>query len=109
MTYEGALAALADPTRRKILERLNDMPSSVGDLANGLPVSRPAVSQHLCVLKAAQLVGERRDGIRRIYSVRTDGLADLKGYLERFWEDALASFKEIAESETGGNDDRKTE
>ncbi len=97
MTYEGALAALADPTRRKILERLNDMPSSVGNLVNGLPVSRPAVSQHLHVLKATQLVCERRDGRRRIYSVHTDdGLADLKGYLKGFWEDTLASFKEIA-------------
>lgn len=105
MTYELALAALADATRRKILERLREMPSSVGELADGLPVSRPAVSQHLRVLKDAGLVRERREGTRRIYTIQSEGLASLRTYLEAFWGDVLASFKETAERERGGIDD----
>ena len=102
MTYQNSLAALADPTRRKILEQLISGPRSVGQLAAGLPVSRPAVSQHLRILKEANLVSEKREGTRRIYGVKAEGLADLRAYLEGFWQDVLASFKEKAESDVGG-------
>ena len=106
MTYQNTLAALADPTRRKILEHLRSGPRSVGQLAVKLPVSRPAVSQHLRILKEANLVSEKREGTRRIYAVEAEGLADLRAYLEGFWQDALASFKETAESDVGGTDAR---
>lgn len=98
MTYrtEG-LAALADPTRREIFERLADRPWAVGDLAGELPVSRPAVSQHLRVLKDAGLVTDRPDGNRRIYRLDPDGVAELRAYLDRFWNQSLAAFKEAAE------------
>jgi DNA-binding transcriptional ArsR family regulator len=90
--------ALGDPTRRAIFERLAGGPRAVGALAEGLPVSRPAVSQHLRVLKDAGLVTERRDGTRRIYELAPDGLAELRGYFDRFWSEALANFKAAAES-----------
>jgi DNA-binding transcriptional ArsR family regulator len=90
--------ALGDPTRRAIFERLAAGPRAVGALAEGLPVSRPAVSQHLRVLKDAGLVTERRDGTRRIYELAPDGLAELRGYFDRFWSEALANFKAAAES-----------
>jgi len=93
--------ALADPTRRAIFERLANAPSAVGELANELPVSRPAVSQHLRVLKGAGLVTERKDGTRHLYRVDPEGLAALRTYLESFWTDALAAFKEVAEREGG--------
>ncbi|MFN2467624.1 MAG: ArsR/SmtB family transcription factor [Gaiellaceae bacterium] len=99
MTYAQALRALGDPTRRAILERLKQGPAAVGELARGLPVSRPAVSQHLRVLKAAGLVSERRNGTRHLYSVDPEGLADLREWLEGFWDEALAGFKAAAESE----------
>lgn len=89
--------ALADPTRRQILVRVLERPRSVTELADGLPVSRPAVSQHLRVLKEARLVRARRDGKQQIYAPRTDGLARLRAELEGFWGQALASFKELAE------------
>ena len=101
MAYAEALAALADPTRRTVLETLRQGPRSVGDLAHGLPVSRPAVSQHLRVLKHAGLVRERRVGTRNFYSVDGDGLAELRDYFEGFWDEALAAFKEAAEREEG--------
>lgn len=100
-TYGDAIAALADPTRRSVFETLRDGPRSVGDLARGLPVSRPAVSQHLRVLKRAGLVSERRVGTRNFYSVDGDGLAELRDYFEGFWDEALAAFKEAAEREEG--------
>jgi len=103
MTYGESLAALADPTRRSVFERLAGGPRSVGEIAAELPVSRPAVSQHLRVLKEAGLVAERRNGTRRYYRVRPDGLAELRGYVERFWEEALSSFK--AAAERGENDE----
>lgn len=107
MTYGASLTALADPTRRAVFERLARGPRSVGEIAADLPVSRPAVSQHLRVLKDAGLVGERKEGVRRYYSVRPEGLAELRGYVERFWEEALSSFKAAAErgdnDESGGN------
>jgi DNA-binding transcriptional ArsR family regulator len=101
MAYADALAALADPTRRTVFETLGRGPRSVGDLARGLPVSRPAVSQHLRVLKKAGLVSERRVGTRNFYSVDGDGLAELRDYFEGFWDGALAAFKDAAEREEG--------
>ena len=93
MAYADAIQALGDPTRRTVFERLREGPRSVGDLARGLPVSRPAVSQHLRVLKEAGLVRERREGTRNYYSVNGDGLADLREYFEGFWDEALDSLQ----------------
>jgi DNA-binding transcriptional ArsR family regulator len=104
MTYGEAIAALADPTRRTIFERLRGGPRPVVEIARGLPVSRPAVSQHLRVLKEAGLVRERREGTRNFYSVNGDGLADLRAYFENFWDEALAAFKEAAEAKKGDKD-----
>lgn len=95
----AAIEALADPTRREVFEQLRSGPRAVGELAAGLPVSRPAVSQHLRVLKEAGLVSDRRNGTRRLYSVEPKGLADLRAYLEDFWTEALAAFKAVAEQE----------
>jgi DNA-binding transcriptional ArsR family regulator len=91
--------ALGDGTRRLILERLRGGPRAVGELAAELPVSRPAVSQHLRVLKEAGLVTERRNGTRRLYRVDTDGLAEVRDYLESFWTDVLAAFEAAAQAE----------
>ena len=91
------LAALGDPTRRSIFEQLAEGPSSVGALAAGLPVSRPAVSQHLKVLKEADLVTDRPEGNRRIYQLNPDGLAALRAYFDRFWNQALPAFKGAVE------------
>jgi len=93
------VAALGDPTRRAIFERLAERPRAVGELARELPVTRPAVSQHLKVLKAARLVVDRRDGNRRIYRLDPDGLEAVRAYFDRFWNQALAAFKEAAERE----------
>jgi DNA-binding transcriptional ArsR family regulator len=92
-----ALAALADRTRRTIFERLAERPSAVGELARELPVSRPAVSQHLKVLKEAGLVSDRQVGSRRIYQVDTNGVGALRAYLDQFWNQSLAAFKAAAE------------
>ena len=100
MTNALALEALGDPTRRAIFEHLAERPSPVGVVAERLPVSRPAVSQHLKVLKDAGLVTDQRDGTRRIYRVDPKGMAELRAYLDRFWHTALASFK--AQAEKGG-------
>ena len=89
--------ALGDPTRRALFERLARGPASVGALAKGMPVSRPAVSQHLAVLKAARLVTDRAEGTRRIYAVDPTGLAALRADLDRFWDAALDSFKTLVE------------
>lgn len=94
------LTALADPTRRLIFERLADRPRAVGDLAGDLPVSRPAVSQHLRVLKDAGLVVDARAGTRRIYRLDPDGLGALRAYLDHFWDQALAGFKAAVEQQT---------
>lgn len=91
--------ALGDPTRRAIFERLRSGPRAVGELADELPVSRPAVSQHLRVLKEAGLVTERRNGTRRLYRVDPDGVGRLRDYFDEFWNEALAAFKAAAESE----------
>lgn len=96
-TYSDALSALGDPTRRAIFEHLGEEPSAVVDLAALLPVSRPAVSQHLKVLKEAGLVRDEPVGTRRIYSLDPDGIAVLRDYLDRFWNTALHSFKKRVE------------
>jgi DNA-binding transcriptional ArsR family regulator len=95
-TYQNGFSALADPTRREIFERLASRPSPVGELADGLPVSRPAVSQHLKVLRKAGLVTDSREGSRRLYRVNPDGVAGMRAYLDRFWSDALAAFEQAA-------------
>lgn len=96
--YEGnGLAALADPTRRTIFERLAGSPLAVGELALGLPVSRPAVSQHLKVLKDAGLVIDRPAGNRHIYHVDPNGVGTLRAYLDQFWNRSLEAFKEAVE------------
>ena len=89
--------ALGDATRRQIFDRLRLGPQPVGELARGLPVSRPAVSQHLRVLKDAGLVIDRQVGTRRIYQVAPDGLAEVRSYFDRVWADALAAYKAAAE------------
>src|SRR5256714_11777976 len=99
MTYRSPMDALGDPTRRAIFERLRSEPVAVGEIAAELPVSRPAVSQHLRVLKEAGLVTERRNGTRRLYRLDPDGLGELRRYVEDFWTEALASFKAEAERE----------
>ena len=105
MVYQGAAAAkafdaLGDPTRRAVFESLAIGPHPVWEIAAGLPVSRPAVSQHLRVLKEAGLVRDRKDGTRRVYSVDPQGLASLRAYLERYWDSALEAF-ELAAAEGG--------
>ena len=97
-TYQvDGWTALGDPTRRSILERLADGPRPVGELARELPISRPAVSQHLKVLKDAGLVTDRSAGNRRIYQVRPDGIEALRADLDRFWNQALTAYKEVVE------------
>jgi len=97
MAYATAMDALGDPTRRAIFERLRHGPRAVGELAAELPVSRPAVSQHLRVLKEAGLVTERRDGTRRLYRLEPNGLEELRTYFDGFWDEALEAFKQAAE------------
>jgi DNA-binding transcriptional ArsR family regulator len=104
MAYADALTVLADPTRRRVFERLRAGPSPVNALAAGLPVSRPAVSQHLKALKEAGLVEERSEGVRRIYSLRREGLMELRDWLDSFWGDALQAFKEEVEKSRGGDE-----
>ena len=99
IAYGSAIGALGDPTRRGIFERLRNGPRAVGELASDLPVSRPAVSQHLRVLKDAGLVTERRAGTRRLYAVDAAAVAGLRDYFDGFWNDALASFRAAAEAE----------
>lgn len=95
--YGKGIEALGDPTRRDVFERLRERPLAVGELAAGMPVSRPAVSQHLKVLKDAGLVSERREGTRRIYGIAPEGIAELRAYFEQFWVSALEGFKAAAE------------
>jgi len=100
-TYpNSAWSVLGDRTRRTIFERLAERPQAVGELASALPVSRPAVSQHLKVLKDARLVVDRRDGNRRIYHLDPDGVGALRADLERFWTKALAAYKTVVEQQT---------
>jgi DNA-binding transcriptional ArsR family regulator len=100
-TYESQiLDALGDPTRRSVFERLRGGPRSVGEIAEGMDVTRPAVSQHLKVLKGARLVVDRAEGTRRLYGVEAQGLKALRSWLDGFWDEALTAFKEAAERET---------
>jgi DNA-binding transcriptional ArsR family regulator len=99
MAYTDSLVALADPTRRQIFERLRSGPSTVQKLADGLPVSRPAVSQHLKSLHDAGLVQVEPQGTARLYSIHTPGLRALRDWIDGFWDDALESFKNYAENE----------
>ena len=92
-------AALADPMRKKIVKRLGKRPMSVGELASGLPVTRPAVSQHLQVLKAAKLVRVSSEGTRRIYSIDPAGLGAIRAWLDKFWDKTLRAYAEAAERE----------
>jgi DNA-binding transcriptional ArsR family regulator len=99
-TYiQNGLTALGDPTRLAIFEMLGDHPQAVNQLAAGLPVSRPAVSQHLRVLKDARLVRDRREGTRRIYELNPEGLALLRDHFAKLWDQALSAFKKFAEEE----------
>jgi DNA-binding transcriptional ArsR family regulator len=101
MAYRtDGLSALADPTRREIFERVAERPAAVGELAQELPISRPAVSQHLRVLRDARLVRVTAAGSRRIYELDPDGVHALRAYLDRFWPHALASFRAAAEQTT---------
>jgi DNA-binding transcriptional ArsR family regulator len=104
MAYRvDGFTALADPTRRAIFERLAERPSAVGELAGDLPVSRPAVSQHLKVLKDAGLVVDQADGTRRIYQLDPEGVDALRGYLDQFWNQALTAFKRAVEQDPKEN------
>jgi DNA-binding transcriptional ArsR family regulator len=100
-TYEElVLDALGDATRRSVFERLRGGVRSVGEIAQGMDVTRPAVSQHLKVLKRARLVVDRAEGTRRLYAVEMQGLEALRSWLDGFWDEALAAFKAAAERET---------
>src|SRR5205823_11567482 len=102
MAYGEALAALADPTRRRVFEQLKSGPQPVGAIARGMPVSRPAVSQHLKALKEAGLVADRPEGTRRVYFIDPAGLGSLRKWLDQFWDEALAAFQaevELSKSE----------
>ena len=101
MAYGKAIAALADPTRLQVFEKLRKGPAPVGVLAKGLRVSRPAVSQHLRVLEGAGLVSARKSGTRRIYQVEVQGLVELRRYLDQFWGETLEAFKKEAERGEG--------
>jgi DNA-binding transcriptional ArsR family regulator len=96
---EAALKAIAEPNRRRILTLVRNKELTAGEIASHFEVSRPAVSQHLTVLKEAGLVHERRNGTRRLYSVRPEGLADVKAFLESFWDERLQALKAEAERE----------
>jgi DNA-binding transcriptional ArsR family regulator len=100
-TYaERVLDALGDPTRRMVLKRLRCGARSVGEIAEGMDVSRPAVSQHLKILKAARLVSDRAEGTRLLYAVNTRGIEVLRSWLDGFWDEVLLAFKETAERQT---------
>ncbi len=98
-TYADSLTALADPTRRAIFEHIAERPSAVQHLADQLPVTRPAVSQHLKVLKDAGLVTSRKDGTRQIYALNPTGLEGLRAYLDEFWRRSLVAFKAAADQQ----------
>ena len=104
-TNLSALGALGDPTRRAIFEYLSERPSAVGELSSHFPVTRPAVSQHLKVLKDAGLVASHRDGNRRIYRLDPGGLAEMRAYLDRFWDCALTTFKTVVEQKEATPDE----
>ena len=101
MAYKSTLAALSDPTRRAVFERIVKAPRSVGEIAEGLPISRPAVSQHLKVLREAGLVREERQGTQRIYSAEARALGELRAYVDQMWQAALGKFAESADRSRG--------
>ena len=103
MAYQAAFLALADPTRRQVFEQLRHGPKPVGIIAAKMPVSRPAVSQHLKILKKAGLVGDHAEGTRRVYYIDPQGLASIRIWLDQFWGDALSAFKAEVEKE-GSNE-----
>jgi len=103
MTYETVINALADNTRRQILEHLRGNPATVSEIAQNQPVSRPAVSQHLRVLHESKLVKVTPRGNRRIYSVNPSGLEELKSYLDTFWSDVLEAYSDEIKRQTGNN------
>jgi DNA-binding transcriptional ArsR family regulator len=106
--HENAFVALADPTRRRVFEKLGSGPKSVGEIARGLPVSRPAVSQHLRVLKEAGLVADRAAGTRRVYTIDPQGLGVMRKWLDQFWDAALQAFaEEVERSEKSRNEQNK--
>src|SRR5215471_10387330 len=105
MAYGDVLSALADPTRRRVFERLRQGPRAVGAIASGMPVSRPAVSQHLKALKDAGLVADRQEGTRRVYFIDPHGLGALRRWLDQFWDEALAAFQ--AEVERGNREQKE--
>jgi DNA-binding transcriptional ArsR family regulator len=107
MAYDKALAALADPTRRRVFERLRSGPKAVGAIARGMPVSRPAVSQHLRALKEAGLVADRPEGTRRVYFIDPHGLGSLRRWLDQFWDEALAAFQAQVELEAKQRKDKE--
>src|SRR5687768_17905849 len=107
MTNARAFAALSDPTRRQVFERLAAGPRAVGDLADGLPVSRPAVSQHLKVLKEAGLVTDRAEGTRRVYQIDPHGLGQVRAWFDRFWDTPLEAFAAEAERQEAEGDKTK--
>ena len=102
---ERVFAALHDPTRRAVLERLRSGPKPVGEIARGLPVTRPAVSQHLKVLKEAGLVDDRSEGTRRIYQIDPKGLGAMRAWLDQFWDSALNAF--AAEVERSAKEEKR--
>jgi DNA-binding transcriptional ArsR family regulator len=104
---DRVFAALTDPTRRAVFERLRGGPRPVGELAKGLPVTRPAVSQHLKVLKEAGLVTDRSEGTRRIYYIDPKGLGAMRAWLDQFWESALDAFALAVEAEHSGKQEKK--
>jgi len=106
MTYSSALTALADPTRRQVFEELRAGPKPVGIIAARLPVSRPAVSQHLKLLREAGLVCDRPEGTRRVYFINPQGLQELRVWLDQFWDQSLVAFAAEVEKQ---NDDRGKE
>jgi len=108
-TNGHAIGLLGDPTRRAIFELLSERPSSVGDLAGLVPVSRPAVSQHLKVMKDAGLVLDDRDGTRRIYRLDPDGVAEMRAYLDRFWHLAMVGFKRRIEQRNEQRSEQRSE
>jgi DNA-binding transcriptional ArsR family regulator len=109
MTYEAALLALADPTRRQVFEHLRHGPRAVGELAAEMPVSRPAVSQHLKVLKEAGLVADQAEGTRRVYYIDPQGLGALRSWLDQFWDTALDAFKAEVERQPKGSPNESAE
>jgi DNA-binding transcriptional ArsR family regulator len=104
----NAFNALGDPTRRAIFEKLHKRPMAVVDIADGLPVSRPAVSQHLKVLKDAKLISLKTNGNKNIYELNREGILAMRDYLDKFWDEALVNFKQLAEQTEKNNNNTKS-